>query len=131
MKNTKTTSHMRNNYLYSNIAVLHPSGYLMCYVSRKKATWYLERKLAEVVSENPLKLQLLFKPRGNGNVDDPYGLMVKENRCVVCGIQYNLTKHHIIPYCYRQYFPKEYKEYQSHDVVLLCTKCHRRTTSWL
>ncbi|KAJ4457155.1 hypothetical protein PAPYR_7449 [Paratrimastix pyriformis] len=37
-----------------------------------------------------------------------------------------LTKHHIVPYLYRHYFPHALKAHLSHDVVLLCHACHER-----
>ena len=36
----------------------------------------------------------------------------------------NLTRHHVVPHCYRRNFPQELKAYCSHDVLPLCHSCH-------
>lgn len=117
---------MRENksLLYGNCVMLSPDNVPMCRCDRKKADWYLSRDLADVIQESPLIIKLKFVPKGNGKCDDPYYLEAKENICVCCGVDSNLTKHHCIPRCFRIYFPMEYKSHRSHDVVLLCAVCH-------
>jgi hypothetical protein len=46
------------------------------------------------------------------------------NRCVTCGNEEYLTRHHVVPYCYRRYFPLELKSHNFHDVLSLCSNCH-------
>ena len=48
-----------------------------------------------------------------------------ENRCVVCGSESGLTRHHIVPHCYRQFFPIDFKNHRSYDVLPMCIECHR------
>ena len=43
---------------------------------------------------------------------------------MVCGSGNELTKHHVVPYQYRKYFPDEYKSKSSFDVLCLCKTCH-------
>ena len=128
MGNPKNTLNTEDNSLpsnfYNNIKMTAPDGSVMCFLNKKRANWYLNRDLAEIVSQNPLTIRLKFTPAGNGKCKDPYYLTAVENRCVVCGAKDELTKHHVIPYCYRQFFPKEYKDHSSHDVNLLCRDCH-------
>jgi len=90
----------------------------------KRAQWYLKRNLAKIVSENVI--QLLFEPKGHGHVGDYYYLNEKENRCVVCGSADELTKHHVVPRCYRRYFPETLKSHTSYDVLPLCIPCHEK-----
>jgi exonuclease 3'-5' domain-containing protein 2 len=90
-----------------------------------KADWYLSRGLAAQVAENPLTIQFNFKPKGPGHQGDPYYLADKHNRCVVCGIEEDLTRHHIVPRCYRRFFPERLKRHSSYDVMILCVPCHR------
>lgn len=124
---------------YSNIEVYSQHGDLIFRTSEKKANWYLNKNLAKVISvddeKNPIRIELLFKTKGNGAKDDRYTLEYKENRCVVCGNvdEKVLTKHHVIPYCYRRYFPNKYKDYLMHDVLVLCRECHNayEKTSWI
>lgn len=109
---------------YGNWKVLNPRGDLMFRSEEKRAQWYLKRNLAKIVSENVI--QLLFEPNGHGHVGDHYYLNEKHNRCVVCGGIEDLTKHHVIPRCYRRYFPDKIKSHTSYDVMPLCIPCHER-----
>lgn len=109
---------------YQNCEVLHPDGNLMFRCSSKKANWYLKRNLATKLKDEPLVVQLTFAPNGNGHMDDPYHLQVMENKCVVCGGLEDLTRHHIVPYCYRKFFIDELKNHRAYDVMALCSSCH-------
>lgn len=113
------------NPQYENCEVLNPGGQLMFRCCRKKAAWYLDRNLGKKVTDEPLTVQLTFIPKGNGHVNDPYYLQKMENRCVVCGSEESLTRHHIVPYCYRKFFPMNLKNHSSYDVIALCIPCHR------
>lgn len=113
--------------LYGNIHVLSPGGDLMFNCNQDKMEWYLARGLAERVTENTIRLN--FIPAGPGHQGDEFYLATKENRCVVCGTERRLTRHHIIPYCYRRHFPDELKMHSHHDVALLCVPCHDRYES--
>jgi hypothetical protein len=104
--------------------MLSPDGVIMCKCDKKRANWYLSRNLAEIVSDDPLIFRLLFVPNGHGTAGDTYSLLEKENRCVVCGKEHDLTKHHIVPYMYRKHLPMNIKSRNAHDVVLICNTCH-------
>jgi hypothetical protein len=102
-----------------------PDDKLMCFISDKRARWYLNRDLATLVSDEytqGLAIKLKFKPEGDGW--DSNLLTPRENKCVVCGVEEHLTKHHIIPYRYRKHLTQDVKDYNSFDVVLLCDKHH-------
>lgn len=109
---------------YSNCKMLSPDGILMCRMSRRRVDWYVTQGLAKVVDHNPYTIQLIFQPGGLGNHNDKYYLADKENICVVCGQNEELTKHHVLPRCFRKYFPNHIKNDNSHDVLLLCFRCH-------
>jgi len=108
--------------LYGNWSVLAPDGILLSYGSEKRAMWYVNKGIAEIVDIRTIKLK--FEP--NGRNTDEYTLMRKKNKCVVCGttVIKDLTKHHIIPSMYKKLFPIEYKSRSSHDVVVICKKHH-------
>jgi len=108
---------MSDNYL-----MLSPDNTSMARIDKKKAHWYLSRKLAKQINEKTI--QLLFVPKGTGKSDHPYYLQEISNICVVCGIENNLTKHHIVPHRYRKHFPDNIKSHSSYDVLLLCRDCH-------
>lgn len=109
---------------YENCEVLNPDGHLMFRCCKKKAVWYLDRNLGTKVVDEPFTVQLTFVPKGNGHINDPYFLQKMENRCVVCGNEEFLTRHHIVPYCYRKFFPLDLKNHRSYDVMALCIPCH-------
>jgi exonuclease 3'-5' domain-containing protein 2 len=106
-----------------NWKVYHPNGRHMFTCGEKKATWYLERDLAKIIGEK--KIELTFDPKGNGFEDnEEFGRGIRESRCVVTGMEVNLQRHHIVPYCYRTYFPEQFKSKNHHDVVLINVDIH-------
>lgn len=108
--------------IYGNYSILSPTGELLCYCRRKKIDWYLNRNLAEQVTPNSIKLK--FIPKGRGNQGDPCLLQEFENKCVVCGTIKDLTRHHIVPYCYRRYMSKYFEHMTHFDILPLCIVCH-------
>lgn len=106
-----------------NWKVFHPNGRHMFTCGEKKAFWYLERDLAKLIGKK--KIKLTFVPKGNGFEDnEEFGRNVRIARCVVSGLEENLQRHHIVPYCYRTYFPEEFKSKNHHDVVLINHQIH-------
>ena len=110
--------------LYGNCHVLGPDGDIMFHCNQDKIDWYLGRGLADKVKDSPPTIRLRFQPNGPGHSGDDYYLTTKRNECVVCGSKHQLTRHHIIPYCYRRYFPALVKAHNYHDVLLMCVPCH-------
>jgi len=130
MSNTSKAK-IRNNILKvgsknlnaENWEVYHPDGTHMFTCGEKKAAWYLERDLAKRTAEG--KIMLTFEPKGNGfEANEVFGKSVREAICVVSGIDNSLQRHHIVPYCYRTYFPEQYKSKNHHDVVLMNHERH-------
>ena len=109
----------KDRKIYGNYQVLSPDGHLMFRCDEKKANWYIKRNLAEIISNDPLIVKLKFQPKGLGNHNKKYGLSVIENICVVCGSDEFLTRHHVVPTCYRKFFPLEKKSHNFHDVLSL------------
>lgn len=106
-----------------NWEVYHPDGTHMFTCGEKKATWYLERDLAKRTADG--RIQLTFEPKGNGfETNEIFGKSVREAICVVTGVDDGLQRHHIVPYCYRTYFPEKYKSKNHHDVVLIQHEKH-------
>lgn len=101
-----------------NWKVYHPDGTHMFTCGGKKARWYLDRDLAIEIGDN--KIQFNFEPNGYGFADnEEFGRSVRKAQCVVSGVQRDLQRHHIVPYCYRSHFPSIYKSKNHHDVVLI------------
>lgn len=110
--------------LYENCIVRDLDGQIIFYCSSKRAAWYLNRKLAAILNKDPLEIQLNFKTNGPGNAGDPFYLQYRKNMCVVCGGEENLTRHHVVPFCFRRFFPDNIKNHSYHDILLLCVPCH-------
>lgn len=109
---------------YGNWKVCSPDNILMFRCDNRKANWYLNRDLAEIIDDTTLRLK--FEPKGLGYHGNPkYNLAEKKNICVVCGVNHNLTKHHVVPKEFRKYFPIELKRFNSHDVLVTCVQCHK------
>lgn len=110
---------------YDNCEMLSPAGESMAFVSKKSMNWYLRKNLATRIDEKTF--QLIFEPNGKGNQRDvDYQKVPRKNQCVVCGTKKALTMHHIVPYCYRKFFPLEYKNRNSFDIMCMCDECHDR-----
>lgn len=131
MMGNTSKSRERNNILKvgsknlnaENWEVYHPDGTHMFTCGEKKATWYLERDLAKRTADG--KIMLTFEPKGNGfEANEVFGKSVREAICVVTGEPDGLQRHHIVPYCYRTYFPEKYKSKNHHDVVLINHERH-------
>jgi len=110
--------------LYGNCRVQNPEGTHIFNCGEKKAKWYLKRGLAEVIQEVPLIIRLNFIPNGQGHANDDFYLQERQNICVSCGRVDQLTKHHVVPYCYRRFFPEHLKNHTAYDVLPLCYECH-------
>ena len=118
-----TYLHSTDKDIYQNFQILHPDGSKMCFCDEKKIRWYLKRGLAKSIDEKTI--QLLFEPRGRGDLHLSKAYENnKQNACVVCGTDKNLTKHHIVPYQYRKHFPEELKSHNHFDVLPVCIEHH-------
>lgn len=110
--------------LYGNCIALGPDGGMLFRCDDEKMNWYLDRGLAEEVSFNPPVIKLTFNPKGKGNRNDEYMLAPRDNRCVVCGTHDELTRHHVVPSCYRRAFPEALRRHDAYDVLMICIDCH-------
>ncbi|NXG50209.1 EXD2 protein, partial [Psilopogon haemacephalus] len=114
----------RKSPLYDNCFLHAPDGQPLCTCDHKKAQWYLDKGIGELVSTEPFVVKLRFEPAGRPESQVDYYLTVKENLCVVCGKRESYIRKNIVPHEYRKHFPVQMKDHNSHDVLLLCTSCH-------
>ncbi|XP_069494690.1 exonuclease 3'-5' domain-containing protein 2 isoform X2 [Ambystoma mexicanum] len=110
--------------LYDNCFLHAPDGQPLCTCDRKKAQWYVDKGIGELMSSEPFIVKLAFEPSGRPESQVDYYLTVKENLCVVCGKRESYIRKNIVPHEYRRHFPIQMKDHNSHDVLLLCTACH-------
>nr|XP_013815030.1 PREDICTED: exonuclease 3'-5' domain-containing protein 2-like isoform X2 [Apteryx mantelli mantelli] len=115
---------VRKSPLYDNCFLHAPDGQPLCTCDRKKAQWYLDKGIGELVSTDPFVVKLQFEPSGRPESQVDYYLTVKENLCVVCGKRESYIRKNVVPHEYRRHFPIQMKDHNSHDVLLLCTSCH-------
>lgn len=110
--------------IYGNYKVHAPTGELMFRCGEDKANWYLSRNLATISPADPKSITLTFEPKGKGFVGQTFFLQERDNRCVVCGVREDLSRHHVVPYCYRVNFPHHIREHNYHDILPVCVNCH-------
>lgn len=110
--------------IYGNGLMRGPDGKDMCRIKHKRLKWYVDRDLATIVNEDPYIIQLKFSPKGPGHSSQRLLIQSRENICVVCGTKDKLTRHHIVPHCYRKFMPAEKKSHSSYDILPLCDEHH-------
>ncbi len=109
--------------IYEGCQVLDPQGRLMFRCRRKRAQWYVDRHLGNVVSDAPYTVKLSFQPKGPGRRGDKFHLQTRQNVCCVCGTSEKLSRHHVVPYSYSRHMNDGF-EHNSHDVLPMCVNCH-------
>lgn len=110
--------------LFDNCIIQAPDGVNLSRCGLKKLNWYLSQGLATQISDDPPTIRLNFEPSGRDGLDDPLLLSGKPNICVVCGTEDQLTRHHIVPYCFIKHMEIEYKIDVLRDIFPLCQPCH-------
>lgn len=113
--------------LLGNFTAFDPNGEFLFNCDSKKANWYVNKKLATWIDDVPGHFKLNFKPNGIGNRKmGKYFTEYIKNQCVICGNGEKLTKHHVVPSCYKKHFPLACKSNDHFDVLLICIDCHER-----
>lgn len=109
--------------IFENYIIQAPDGVILSRCGFRKKEWYVSRDLAEEINEKTIRLK--FEPSGRDGIGDPLLEEGKPNICVVCGVDKNLTKHHIVPYSFIKHMPLEYRLAVIHDILPVCRKHHR------
>ncbi|GFU03405.1 exonuclease 3'-5' domain-containing protein 2 [Nephila pilipes] len=117
----------RQKTMYHNCQLVAPDGELLCSCDKGKAEWYVYKGLGEKISDEPFTVRLNFEPSGRPRLDNVFYTMEKSNQCVVCGRTENFHRKLVVPSEYRRYFPNLMKKNLSHDVLLLCVHCHKKS----
>lgn len=128
---TKKDNHhlkpLEKQNLLGNFTAYDPNGDFLFNCDSKKARWYVKRNLATWTNEEQTHFKLNFTPKGNGNRElGKYFTEYIKNQCVICGCDSKLTKHHVVPSCYKKHFPEKCKSNDHFDVLLICTECHEK-----
>lgn len=109
--------------LYGNCLMLSMKGKPLCRTSKDRMEWYLKRNLATKIKHNVFKLNFFSETH---EPNHEFFIEEKGNNCVCCNSTSFLNRHHVVPYCYRKFFPQEYKARCSYDVLPLCITCHSK-----
>jgi hypothetical protein len=116
-----------DSYRYNVWTFIHPDGDFMFFHTERKMKSMLRSNLINIIDEEKKVAQLTFTPKGKGaDLDDIFMRTPKERMCVVCGDEYDLTRHHVVPRNFRTHFPEKYKNSNSHDILFLCSKHHEQ-----
>lgn len=117
----------RKTPLYDNCMLLAPDGEPLSSCNYKKVQWYIDKGLGRLVSrdDEPVAVQLNFEPSNRPVLDSQYYTQNKDNLCVVCNSRQSLVRKNVVPHEYRKYFPEIMKNHISHDILLLCLRCHQ------
>jgi len=108
---------------YGNHKMYSIKEEFLAHVDTKRMNWYLDRDLAIMLNEKDFRLT--FKSKGDRrDAETAYYKLELQNKCVVCGNEDELTKHHVVPTQYRKYLPMNYKSKSSFDVLVICSDCH-------
>lgn len=114
--------------MYDNVRMYDATGELLCTISKKKGQWYVNKGLASWIDndDDVTSIRLHFEPKARTSRTDnkEYVTTDKRNQCVVCGSEELHIRHYVVPFVYRTLLPKEYKSHMSHDIVIVCAKCH-------
>ncbi len=126
------TRQVLSGQYYSNILLVSNKLAPLTTISEKRATWYIDRSLAEEVDESIRKdrfpkylrvVKLNFTAKLEDKLD-PFYHQIIETQCVVCGKREGLTLHHVVPSVVRKGFPEEHKNHSHGWCVLVCEKHH-------
>ena len=103
--------------------MLAPDGKPMCRVPARKARFYLDKGLAQVVTleaEQEMVIQLNFEPKGYGHRYDEGNLAARVDACVACSEDAKLHRFSVVPPSFRQGLPDLYKSNNHRDILILC-----------
>eukprot|EP01012_Entosiphon_sulcatum_P043257 TRINITY_DN574_c0_g1_i3.p1 TRINITY_DN574_c0_g1~~TRINITY_DN574_c0_g1_i3.p1 ORF type:complete len:302 (-),score=49.07 TRINITY_DN574_c0_g1_i3:23-928(-) len=114
------------NIVHRDIVISAPDGRRLSTCDAKKAQWYIDRGLAEQIDEHNIRLN--FEPAVEVEEEgEDFRTSIREPRCVICGADDGLVKHHILPPCYVRELGLDRRRYFfSHDMMLLCHRCKVR-----
>jgi hypothetical protein len=114
---------------YTTALVLNVAGQALFRCSERRAAFYLRKGFAVRVDEGTLRLiddtteKKLAELYQEGL--SPFFLAVKNDRCVVCGQEQNLTRHHVVPQRQKEKLSLEMRR-QLSNILFLCRDCHNR-----
>jgi hypothetical protein len=114
-----------DSYRFKIWSFIHPDGEFMFYHTERKMRSLLNKDLVKIINQNDRIVQFTITPRGKGvEKGDVFMNTPKEKKCVVCGTSKELTRHHVVPKCFRSHFPEKFKNSNAHDILFICVNHH-------
>lgn len=117
-------AHIHESYL-----VQDTEGNVRFRCGMKRAKFYLRKGYAVEVGDHLIRLTNnktieIFNQLYDGKLSS-FFLAVKNQKCVVCGVDRPLTRHHVVPRRITRILPKSVKCRLS-NILFVCVDCHKR-----
>ena len=100
--------------------------------SESRAKFYLRRGFADLINKETIRFNHTGKQTENvlaslyGDTGKlPFFMAVKNDKCVVCGKQFPMTRHHVVPKRHKKKLPDWVKSCIS-NVLFVCSDCHTK-----
>lgn len=97
--------------------------------SSRRAEWYVKKDYAEYVDSETIRLkdattaETLNKLYG-GSLS-PFFMAVKNDKCVCCGVDRPLTRHHVVPKRVLPLVP-QWRKVGLSNILFVCVECHKK-----
>lgn len=108
--------------------LLDVSGKPLFRCSEKRTAFYIRKGYVKKIDDDTYqftndqtekKLKLLY----DGQFSE-FFMAIKNDRCCVCGKNYDLTRHHVVPQRHKKNLPLELRTRLS-NILFICTACHK------
>lgn len=112
-----------NTYVVENI-----DGQPEFRCGEKRAKFYLRKGYARQISDDTIRLNspvTVERFRQLYETLNPFFMAVKNDKCVVCGCDRPLTRHHVVPRRVLKLIPNKIKRRMS-NILFVCVKCHNK-----
>lgn len=121
-KTTKTRRYKPSTRpIFDNYTVNNKDGHIMFYCSKRKADWYVKKRLGKYVDDKII--QLSFHTKRAGFKFNEYWCQKMICRCVICGNDKDLIHHMVVPKVFRAYFPIIFTTENGYDNMAMCIQC--------
>ena len=94
----------------------------------KRANFYVRKGYAKTIDESTIRLNspvTLERFHQLYEILNPFFMAVKNDKCVVCGVDAPLTRHHVVPRRVLKLLPNKIKRRMS-NILFVCVECHKK-----
>lgn len=126
-KNMINVQQKGKKQVYDNCKIYDKNNNLVGVCSKKRFNWYIKKGIVDILSHDEIR----FKFDINCKYDKLYTVEPRKNICYCCSSDNNLVKFRAVPSEYKKHFPKEWKHYNSYDILSLCKECSDEATAYI